>query len=641
MRSGRSAAGRARPRRGRAASWRALIACQLSSSQSTLRRHRRQPAPAEVLLRGDLVGGEGARRPPQHRRRRGASLGDQRGEAVEQQVGRTRRVRRRGGGPARPARPRAGCRRWPAARRTAPRPTRRGRSRARARGSSGSRRLAALQQQRRRVAPDARRRTRSVRAAAPRGRAGARRAARPRPWPAARAPRRTRPPAGWPARRPARGPPVAPGRRVSATERCRNAAAAASPPRACARPADRSSSERDLLVGSRRRCGEMPGAAVGVDLRIGRLRQRQVHRPALLRRRRPVDRRAHQRMAERHPLADRQQPLGLGGGRRRGVDAEPLGRAPHQQRVADRLGRRDQQPAAGSRRAAPSSRRRKLSSIRPDSAVRAQQPEPARQLRRGQPSRQLQQRQRIARASRPRSGRGPARRAEAGRPSSSSARASPSRSPRPRAPAARRSSVARLACGEHQRRPTPRAAAARRTRAPAPRRWSSHCASSTTHSSGRSSATSDSRLSTASPTRKRSGGGPAAQPERDRQRVALRRREPLQPVEHRRAQLVQRGERQLHLGLDARRPHDPAARGAPRPRSPAAPSCRRRPRRARPACGSHPRGPPRAARRAPRTRCAARATWPTPAERDDGGPIQRPADARPAAGLRRCRRSRR
>ena len=41
---------------------------------------------------------------------------------------------------------------------------------------------------------------------------------------------------------------------------------------------------------------------------------------------------------------------------------------------------------------------------------------------------------------------------------------------------------------------------------------SSHCTSSTTHTSGRSPATSDSRLSTARPTRKRSGAGPASRP---------------------------------------------------------------------------------------------------------------------------------
>jgi hypothetical protein len=42
--------------------------------------------------------------------------------------------------------------------------------------------------------------------------------------------------------------------------------------------------------------------------------------------------------------------------------------------------------------------------------------------------------------------------------------------------------------------------------------WSSHWASSTTQTSGRSSATSDSSVSTARPTRKRSGGAPAFSP---------------------------------------------------------------------------------------------------------------------------------
>ena len=42
--------------------------------------------------------------------------------------------------------------------------------------------------------------------------------------------------------------------------------------------------------------------------------------------------------------------------------------------------------------------------------------------------------------------------------------------------------------------------------------WSSHCASSTTHNSGRSSATSASNVSTASPTRNRSGAAPARSP---------------------------------------------------------------------------------------------------------------------------------
>ena len=90
---------------------------------------------------------------------------------------------------------------------------------------------------------------------------------------------------------------------------------------------------------------------------------------------------------------------------------------------------------------------------------------------------------------------------------------------------------------------------------------SSHCASSTRHTSGCSSAASASRLRTARATRKRSGGGAVLQPERDPQRVSLRAGQCLEPVEHRRAQLMQAGEGELHLGLDARDPGDAALRG--------------------------------------------------------------------------------
>jgi hypothetical protein len=93
-------------------------------------------------------------------------------------------------------------------------------------------------------------------------------------------------------------------------------------------------------------------------------------------------------MTKRHPFADRQQPLGRGSSRCRGVDAESLGRAPHQQRVPDRLRRRDQQQQ-------PRLRRQRLEP--PQEAlldpsrqgVLAYQPEPAGQLRRREPSWQL------------------------------------------------------------------------------------------------------------------------------------------------------------------------------------------------------------------------------------------------------------
>ena len=54
---------------------------------------------------------------------------------------------------------------------------------------------------------------------------------------------------------------------------------------------------------------------------------------------------------------------------------------------------------------------------------------------------------------------------------------------------------------------------------------SSHCASSTTHNSGRSSATSESKLNTPKPTRNRSGTAPVLEPEHDLQRLTLRCRE--------------------------------------------------------------------------------------------------------------------
>ena len=57
------------------------------------------------------------------------------------------------------------------------------------------------------------------------------------------------------------------------------------------------------------------------------------------------------------------------------------------------------------------------------------------------------------------------------------------------------------------------------------------------------------------------GRGAGREPERDPQRVALRRREPVEPIEQRHAELVQPGERQLHLGLHAGDLDDPEVRG--------------------------------------------------------------------------------
>ena len=77
----------------------------------------------------------------------------------------------------------------------------------------------------------------------------------------------------------------------------------------------------DVLVGRQRGPGQMPGAAIRVDLRIGGGRQRPVGSAPILGRRRPVDRRAQQRMAEGDARPELQQPRPHGRAQR--VDVEP------------------------------------------------------------------------------------------------------------------------------------------------------------------------------------------------------------------------------------------------------------------------------------------------------------------------------
>jgi hypothetical protein len=51
--------------------------------------------------------------------------------------------------------------------------------------------------------------------------------------------------------------------------------------------------------------------------------------------------------------------------------------------------------------------------------------------------------------------------------------------------------------------------------------------------------------------------GPVAQPEDRLQRATLRSRQLLDAIQQRRAQLMQAGERELHIRLHSHRPHDP------------------------------------------------------------------------------------
>ena len=82
----------------------------------------------------------------------------------------------------------------------------------------------------------------------------------------------------------------------------------------------------------------MPRLTIRIGLRIGRLGQRAMHLP-LSEVSGPVDGRAGERMPEAHAWPELDQPALLGRRPRVASDPEPLGGAPQQAHVADRLGR--------------------------------------------------------------------------------------------------------------------------------------------------------------------------------------------------------------------------------------------------------------------------------------------------------------
>ena len=166
------------------------------------------------------------------------------------------------------------------------------------------------------------------------------------------------------------------------------------------------------------------------------------------------------------------------------------------------------------------------------------------------------------RASRRRSDRAPAHRSARSAPSPAARGHRPPRRP----PTTSSGSPARAPPGTRaaKTKPTDSAPSRRATNArTCAEAWSSHCSSSTRHTSGCSSATCDSRLSTARPIRNRSGGGPALMPNAVRSASRCGAGSAVQPIQHRRAQLVQPGERQFHLRLDAGGAHHPAAGRVP------------------------------------------------------------------------------
>ena len=180
---------------------------------------------------------------------------------------------------------------------------------------------------------------------------------------------------------------------VSATARCRNAAAAAGD--RALRPAGRQFElVCHLLVGPGGRGSQMPRTTVRIGVPIRDLRQRQVGRPAVHTACGSVDGGASQRMAEVTPrplsaVRPWRQPW-------RAAISSRVARA-----VAGASGRRPARPLlpatiVGRGPEEPVRRRAYVFSIRFEEIARFGYPEPSGQLRRRQAPRQLDQRERIA-----------------------------------------------------------------------------------------------------------------------------------------------------------------------------------------------------------------------------------------------------
>ena len=123
--------------------------------------------------------------------------------------------------------------------------------------------------------------------------------------------------------------------------------------------------------------------------------------------------------------------------------------------------------------------------------------------------------------------------------------------------------VGRVAHARTRSPPTRPAAVARRSRAPGPRRHRATGRHRRSTAAAARAATSASRLSAARATRKRSGAAPDARPSATPRAACCGSWKSVEPVEHRRAELMQPRERQLHLGLDAGEPRDAEARRLP------------------------------------------------------------------------------
>ena len=317
----------------------------------------------------------------------------------------------------------------------------------------------------------------------------------------------------------------------------------------------------DVLVEPGRRVRTVPGPAIGIDVRVGGLGEGPVSALALLRRSRPVDRGPGERMTEPQLAARLDEP---GRGRRRRglrLHTELIGRTPYQHRVPERLGRGDEQQ--------PPRRRRKRRQPPPeaflDPARQGQgggQPEPARQFLGRQPAGLLKQRERVP----PRLGHDPV-----AYPLVEGTRDG------------RLEQRSRITVGQpvdHELRQgrqvllTAGLAHREDDRGRLGREMARHEREGlrrgpvepvrVVHDADQRPLAGDLRQQAQDGQAHREAIRcvPVPQAERDGEGVALWTRQAIEAVQERRAQLVQPGERELHLGLDARRLRDAKSRRA-------------------------------------------------------------------------------
>jgi hypothetical protein len=150
-----------------------------------------------------------------------------------------------------------------------------------------------------------------------------------------------------------------------------------------------------VLVDPHRRVCTMPCSTIGIGIRIGRIRQCPMRRSPLGKGGRPVHRGSHEWMPEADTGSDLDQLRIFRRGKRAAVDAELVSRAPDERRVANRLGRRQQEQSLCCLRQFADALEIVILEMARE-VSRSDELEAPRQLRRADAPRQIEQSERVA-----------------------------------------------------------------------------------------------------------------------------------------------------------------------------------------------------------------------------------------------------